>query len=356
MKRFPHLNGRAEKLAEECGLDPDVAEWLAVVALHSGCFLRSQYSDCCSARRQRAAEFVASLTTRKLAVESAVDDLGILCRVTSKKVYRVLGAAASRHRKSTSWPYTYHRLLSLDYVLDYPELAWLPTEEEKLACFEKLKIPRSDLPYRDYGGVVGTTRRYFANKHPIAVDTRAKTAVFVYADSNERSPQGLRNWRDEHAPLFSALYHQGFRLKIVHAGREETLASQVRNVFDGWAGDAASEREIVRMRRDLGRLERALEDNDEHVLDEYGGFSRALSYAGELEARLERKVEVAGYKADYDVWLSRRIPREGEWRNLLGPRHAEVRDDSETAISIRKFRHLVIVSRRDDHSRSEEQS
>lgn len=328
MKRFPHLNGRAEKLAEECGLEPDVAEWLAVVALHSGCFLRSQYSDCCNARRQRASEFVASLATRKVVVESAVEDLGLLCRVTSKKVYRVLGSAdgSHRHRRLPGKPVMYRRLLSLDYVLDHPELPWLPTEEEKLACFARLGVPRENLPFREYHGAdnVGHTRRYFANKHPIAVDPEAKTAVFVYADSNEESPKGLRSWRKEHAPLWSALDRQGFRLKIVHAGREEKLARSIRNVFEGWAREAASQREIDRMRRDLRRLERALEDNDEHVLDEYGGFSRALSYAGELEGRLEHKIEVAGYRASYEVWLSRRIPREGEWRNRLGPRHREV--------------------------------
>ena len=40
---FPHLNGRAEKLAEEFQLAPETAEWIAVTALHAGCFLRTQY-------------------------------------------------------------------------------------------------------------------------------------------------------------------------------------------------------------------------------------------------------------------------------------------------------------------------
>ena len=39
---FPHLNGRAEKLADSLDLPAELAEWLAVSALHSGCFLRSQ--------------------------------------------------------------------------------------------------------------------------------------------------------------------------------------------------------------------------------------------------------------------------------------------------------------------------
>ena len=323
---FPHLNGRVEKLAEVLDLGPDVAEWLAVAALHAGCFLRTQYCDYCGVRRQRAAETVASLITQNLVVEIPGDDgLGLLCRITNKRVYRVLGIANVRHRRLDSWRYMCHRLLSLDYVLDHPGLPWLPTEGEKLACFERLGVARADLPYREYGGVVGTTRRYFANKHPIAVDSSEKSAVFVYADSDERSPKGLRGWRKEHAQLWSRLHEQGFQLSIVHAGRNPELTRSVRNVFQGWSRDAASEEELARMKRELVRLEDALENHDDHVLDEYGGFSRALSYAGKLEGRLEEKIEVAGYRATYDVWLSQRIHPQGSWHNVLGPRQAEAR-------------------------------
>ena len=44
---FPHLNGRAEKLADSLDLPAELAEWLAVSALHSGCFLRSQLQFFC---------------------------------------------------------------------------------------------------------------------------------------------------------------------------------------------------------------------------------------------------------------------------------------------------------------------
>ena len=37
-----HLKGR-EKAVEELGFKPAEAEWIALVALHSGIFLRSQY-------------------------------------------------------------------------------------------------------------------------------------------------------------------------------------------------------------------------------------------------------------------------------------------------------------------------
>ena len=346
--KFPHLNGRAEALASACDIKPDVAQWLAVVALHAGCFLRAQfyhYSKLEYVRARKSAErLVKTLANRKFVVEFPVDEIGLLCRITNKAVYRSLGEADSRHRREASWPVVCRRLLSLDYVLDHPGLAWLPTESEMLTCFEKLGISREELPFREYRGATGSTKRYFANKHPIAVDPGAKTAVFVYADSNERSPQGVRSWRTEYGPLWSALYRQGFRLRIVHAGRDPKLAVSVRRVFESWAQDAASEREVSRMKRELERLRQALTRRDDYVLDEYGGFSRAFRRAAELQGRLKRKIAVAGYKADYEVWLSKRIPAPGAWQNRLGPRRAKAQAANKEGIisNSAKKRHITV--------------
>ena len=318
---FPHLNGRAEKLADELDLAPDVAQWIAVAALHAGCFLRTQYCDCFQRSPVSAKNFTEELVNQKLVLEIPVDGLGLLCRVTNKKVYRAVGAADSRHRRLAGWPYMYRRLLSLDYVIDHPELPWLPTEDEKLARFEALGISRSLLPHRLYRGTTGAAQRYFANKHPIAVDTQAKTAVFVYADSDERTPVGLRSWRKEHAPLWSALHRQGFRLSIVHAGRDPKLAASVKRLFARWRKATASEQDLDELSSKLQRLKQALTDDDDELLDaEFGGFSKALSYAGELEERLKQKSEIAGYEAAYDVWLSPRIRPKGKNRNPFGRR------------------------------------
>ncbi len=69
-----------------------------------------------------------------------------------------------------SRPILYRRLLSLDYVLDHPELPWLATEAEKLACFDTLNVPRQDLPCRIYYGVADLAKHYFTPKQPIAVN------------------------------------------------------------------------------------------------------------------------------------------------------------------------------------------
>ncbi len=223
------------------------------------------------------------------------------------------------------------RLLSLDYVLDCPDLPWLPTEAEKLACFDGLGVPREALPRRVYRGAGKQAKRYFANKHPIAVDPGSKSAVFVYADSDEQTSQGLRRWRGEHAALWSRLCSRGFRLSVVHVSRNPEIAKFVEGLFATWSRSAGGAANAAELTRELRRLEAALEKDDDAVFDEYGGFSRALSRAGKLERRLKQKNELGGYEAGHSVWLSSRIRPKGAWRNVLGPHQVEVEegDDDE---------------------------
>ena len=47
---------------------------------------------------------------RRIAAEHDAGPLGLLCRLTSKAVYRALGAAEIRHRRRVSRPILYRRL------------------------------------------------------------------------------------------------------------------------------------------------------------------------------------------------------------------------------------------------------
>ena len=327
---FPHLDDRVEALAKELSLPADTAEWLAVAALHSGCFLHSQYCFYGKLERVYATRLLRKLASSKLIVETPVDELGLLTRITSKRVYRAVGAADIRHRRLASWPIMHRRLLSLDYILDHPELPWLPTEAEKMACFEALGIPRNELPSRVFHGVAGQARRYFANKHPIAVDSHAKAALFVYVDSDEQSTQGLESWRDEHAALWSRLYDLGFGLSIVHAGRNPKLSERVRRVFQSWANAPVMTANSEEVEAENRRIRAAVLNDDEAVFDEYGGFDEAVERAAELGRWLEQAGRVrVGHKAGYSVWLSKRLELNAYRRNPLGSRNTEMEAEDE---------------------------
>ena len=313
--RFPHLDGRAGKLADALDLPADLAEWLAVTALHSGCFLRSQLlfykgidiENTTGADRKAITRLIRLLTNRQLIVELDIDNFGLLARVTNKTIYRFIGADNIRHRRSASLPLTFRRLLSLDYVLDHPHLPWLPTEEEKVACFDQLGVDRAKLPHRVWDNATGHTVRLFANKHPIAVDPSGKQAWFVYTDSEEQSPQGVRSWRAEHAALWSDLCRLGFRLSIVHASFNTRLEESVNRVFTRWKHQPHSTVSRAEAEREIARVRQAIQSKDEASLQVYGGFNGALRAWDALENRLEEHNNLASYSADYSTWISGRI-------------------------------------------------
>ena len=154
-----HLHER-EKALERFGWKGREAEWIALVCLHSGVFTRAQFCyffDAVSDRK-RAFRFVRDLVDRGLAVEDALPNKrgrAKACRISSKEIYRALGIENVRHRPDADDSLMLRRLLSLDYVLEHPQLPWLPTEQEKVAFFDLLGFDRRRLPHRLYHGANG---------------------------------------------------------------------------------------------------------------------------------------------------------------------------------------------------------
>ena len=98
-----HLRER-EKALERFGWNPEDAEWVAMVCLHSGVFTRSQYTAYFHAHHSRAQRFVQTLVDMKFAVEEPIPvirrmDRTQACRITYKSIYRELGVPNIRHRR-----------------------------------------------------------------------------------------------------------------------------------------------------------------------------------------------------------------------------------------------------------------
>ena len=193
----PTLQDRARCLAP-LGWSGRKAEWIALVALHTGVFTRSQWCVFFRRREPRSgARFVRALIDKQLAIE---DERAIFpggaraVLLTGKVLYRALGIPDVRHRrgKDATTPILMRRLLSLDYLIERPTLGWLPTEADKVRRFEALGIDRAVLPYRKYGEGEKGQPRYFALKLPIAIDERA--ATFVYVDAGQSTDSELRAW------------------------------------------------------------------------------------------------------------------------------------------------------------------
>ena len=307
-----HLKGR-EKALEPFGLTGRRAEWIALASLHGGVFTRSQLSAWFGIDRFKTLRFVQALTRRRLAAEEMVGDLKI-CRICARGIYRALGAEGIRLRRITSTEVIMRRVLSFDYVIEHPDLPWLPTEQEKVAAFEALDMGRSLMPIRVYRGAAGGARRYFPRGMPVALDSRR--AVFVHADPGYDTSTALRSWRDRHQKLWEALRQLGLAVEVVGVACARRPLDRARTILGNWTKTETAPRPIhppgtaAAARREVTRIENAIVGMDDAGVEEMGGFQACLHRMVELEDML-RSMRPAGTIDGHSVWRSSRFRGRG---------------------------------------------
>ena len=285
----PSFQDRAARIAA-LGWPDREADWIALVALHTGVFLRSQlchFLD--NSARIIASRIVRTLTDKQLASEDhrAIFPGGARAvLLTSKTFYRVLDIPNVRHRrgKGATDAVLMRRLLSLDYLIERPSLTWLATEADKVQGFEALGISRATLPCRHYGKPdQPPVPRYFDLKMPVAVD--APTATFVYVDAGQTSDSELRTWGRSHAPLWAALRRQTFAVHVVAVGLTAAAADRAVPVLAHWTKNAADPappaptgptKADPAIRQELARLYTVIRAGDRETLRAFGGADKAL--------------------------------------------------------------------------------
>lgn len=298
---IPHLGDRIEALAEFGWTGRD-AEWVALVCLHSGVFLRQQYLAFIGQTNSGLASRFVRRCGRG-AAEEPWNGTGVrLCRLASRPWYRAVAAENVRHRRTASPPVLLRRLLSLDYVIERLDAPWLPTESEKVAALTGAGIAPSMLPSRVYRGAVAAQRRYFAHKLPVALDDDG--AVFVFVQAEDETASALRTWGELHAGLWSALRATGRKVETVVVGRDPERLAEAGRVLDTWvrvtaASDAAGE---------IATIRAALVSGDRAALERYGGLNSGLSRLRTLAAGAVSPGQTAPAVTSGSTWRSRRVP------------------------------------------------
>ena len=302
---IPHLRGRDVALAEFGWTGRD-AEWLALVCLHSGAFLRRQYLAFVGApQRWRAGRLVERCG--KAAVEEPWNGSELrLCRIAARPFYRALGAEDVRHRRAASPAVVLRRLLSLDYVLDHLDAPWLPTEPEKVAALTAAGVPEQMLPRRVYRGAVGSQRRYFAHKLPLALD--AKRATFVFVQAEDVTASAVRTWGEEHAALWAALRDSGRAVEVVVAGRDPVRLDEAGRVVDRWTEARAAVEAEPEFMAEIAAVRKAVATLDEDALEAWGGLNGAVARCAALEEASERSRAPRPQITAGRTWRSRRVP------------------------------------------------
>ena len=317
------LRQRAGPLAD-LGWSPREAEWIALVALQSGVFTRSQFIEFFhDSARVAALRFVRALIEKKAGSE---DERAIFpggaraVHITHKPIYRALGIENVKHRrgaKETNTHVLMRRLLSLDYIIERPTLGWLPTEEEKVQRFEALGISRATLPYRKYGATDKAQPRYFALKLPIAVDEQA--ATFVYVDPGQTTDSELRAWGAAHTPLWVALRARTFAVHVVAVGLGAEAAHRAGTVLKNWTQDGDGQgvpkptgetKADPEIRQELALIEGALTTGDPVTIGALGGFEKATRRLIAIRAMPEgtpTRMTARGAIDRYATWNTTRL-------------------------------------------------
>ena len=302
-----HLKGRDKNLRDFDWTGTD-AEWIALVCLHSGVFIRSQYAAWRATSRTSALRLVHKLLAAKVAVEQAepnISQQAPLIRIYKRRLYNALGAPNVRHRKDAGPDVFLRRLLSLDYVLENIDLPWLPTEPEKVQYCESLGIAEKLLPKKTYAGAVGSTPRYFSIKVPVAAEQDRVT--FVYTDPEEVTDKGLRTWGAAHFPLWEQLREKGKRVRVVAVSRKLDRLKRCERILKQWAS-GPFQIESNEKSNEIERINQAIDDQDEDTLADYGGLSGAIRAALELEKPSPGDSPPKSSSIDeYHCWWSNRV-------------------------------------------------
>ncbi len=302
---IPHLQGRVDALAEFGWTGRD-AEWLALVCLHSGAFLRRQYLAFVGRpHRELARRFVERCG--KAAVEEPWNGTGLrLCRIVPRPLYLALGAEHVRHRREATPEVTLRRLLSLDCVLDHLDLPWLATEREKVAALTAAGVPQHVLPGRLYQGVGKATRRHFVHKLPVALD--AERATFVFAQAEDETPSGLSTWGGQHAALWAALRAAGRAVEVVVVGRDPVRLDAAERILAGWTSAPRAAGAGPESAEEIAAIRKAVAALDLAALEAWGGLNDAIARCAALEEASERSRPQGPAITAGRTWRSRRVP------------------------------------------------
>ena len=304
--KFPHLKGR-EKLLRPVGFTPQQAEWITLVCLHSGLFTRDQVEAFLRLTRRTAQRFVQALLAARVSGRPVADaqtvDARRIYRIFGKAIYSELGLDNVRHRREASIEVVRRRLLSLDFVLDHPDLPWLATEQEKVACFEQLGIDPELLPKRIYYGRANGRVRYFHIKMPVAVEQ--DRAVFTYIDPGMDTSTELHSWGAAHQPLWQILRESGRRVEVVAVAWEQHLLDRAERVLTSWRGRAITEAE-----QEAAMLRQAIADTDFDTIERHGGWEAVVTKVIQVEEQ-SASTNDQGMIDNFHLWGSRRCRQMG---------------------------------------------
>src|SRR6266700_2165384 len=186
------------------------AEFLYLVAVHSGFFLQRQFIQYAGvAGRGPITDFLRKAIQRKH-VREHLPERGSqkVYQLFSRNLYASIEKEHSRNRRTGRYGLLDKvsvKLLSLDFVLANLKERYLEEEVAKIGYFTtQRKISRATLPAKVFHGQKGSeTHRYFVEKFPMFLSGTASEEVvnFTYLEDEVRSLQSFGTYLERYRPL-----------------------------------------------------------------------------------------------------------------------------------------------------------
>jgi hypothetical protein len=213
------------------------AEFLYIVAAHSGFFLQRQFMQFVGVAGRGPATYFLKKALQNQHVREHLPERGTqkVYHLFSRTIYAAIGKENSRHRRPGRYGVLEKasvRITELDFVLAHLDHSYLEEENDKVAYFaEAQTIPIDVLPAKVFRGRDGTeTRHYFVENFPIAVSSVGLTAIakFTYIEDEIRSLQTFRSFVQRYRPLFETLSN---RFKLTFVSNSTRSFSSAREAF-----------------------------------------------------------------------------------------------------------------------------
>ena len=205
--------------------------FIRLVALHSGVFLRRQYLQFAGiSSGKHATSFLGRLVRNGHCRTVPLAGKISVYHLHSKWIYRTIGHPDLRFRRPHGLDYVKTKLLSLDFVLQNPRNTYLTTEQKKVDYFSHYcNVPLSDLPGRVYRSISGKseTIRYFVDKFPLFLSPAA-VVHFTFVSAGEL-PR-LEEFRS-HLLVYSKLFRHLKEVRMVYIHQDSFHVPQAEAYF-----------------------------------------------------------------------------------------------------------------------------
>jgi hypothetical protein len=237
------LQERADRV-RELGYTEREARFVAIAALHSGYFLRRQFTQAVGVGSGKAANtFTAKLLRSSHASVVAVCHNAHLFHLCSKLLYERLGIPNSRNRRPRAPFAVKSRLMGLDYVLAHATTSFFGTYVERVTFFcDVLGLDRAVLPTKFVGQGNHRRPRYFTDGFPLGLDDSADGSpmlTFCYVDDGGSSVSAFQTYLAQYRPLLRTLTTPA---RLVYIADTRRHFHPARVVFDHFLDEQAADR------------------------------------------------------------------------------------------------------------------